>query len=202
MQSNEKEMVDELEPVEEIEETKDEFENDTTDWKALALKNQGIAKRYQTKIQKRLEAEKLATKEAEKAKAEEAKAKEKQPQDKKDFDYAEKSYLLSNGIKKEEIPFVWEEYQKLTDKDKNLDKLLDSKYFMNELNEKRELKETEEAVPRGTKRTAGSARDSVEYWNTRGELPPWNQPELRRKVLNARIKKEESASKFTDTPVV
>jgi hypothetical protein len=194
MEPNEIKEVDEIEPVEEIEETKDEFDNDTTDWKALALKNQGIAKRYQTKLQKKQEADKLAAKEAE-----EAKTKEKQPQDKKDFDYAEKSYLLSNGIKKDEITFVWEEHQKTG---KSIDEILESKYFQNELRDKRELAETEEAVPRGTKRTAGSTRDTVEYWQAKGELPPRSQPELRRAVLNARIKKEEAASKFTDTPVV
>jgi predicted nucleotide-binding protein (sugar kinase/HSP70/actin superfamily) len=56
----------EVEEIDEIVEEKDEEGNDTTDWKALALKNQGIAKRYKTQM--------------EKAKAEaEAKIKEREP---------------------------------------------------------------------------------------------------------------------------
>jgi len=195
MKPNDKEMVDDLEPVDEIEETKDEFENDTTDWKALALKNQGIAKRYQTRLQKKQEAEKLAAEEAE-----EAKTKEKQPQDKKkDFDYAEKAYLKAMGIEKDEFPFVKEAMQSTG---KSLDEILDSKYFQSELKEKREEKASQDAIPSGTKRSGGSARDSVEYWLAKGEMPPEDQPKLRREVVNARIAAEERKTKFTDRPVV
>ena len=193
MEPNEKEMVDELEPVEEIEETKDEFDNDSTDWKALALKNQGIAKRYQTKIQKGLEAEKTAAKEAEKAKKE-----EKQSQDKKDFDYAEKAYLKTMGIEKNEFPFVKEAMQSTG---KSLDEILDSKYFQSELKEKREERASQDAIPTGTKRSGGSARDSVEYWIAKGELPPADQRELCIKVVNAKIAAEKSKSQFTDRPI-
>lgn len=196
MATNDNKEVDEIEEVEEIEETKDEFENDTTDWRALALKNQGIAKRYQTKLQKKLEAEKLAAKKAEEAK-------EKQPQDKKedkkDFDYAEKAYLKAMGIEKDEFPFVLEAMQSTG---KSLDEMLDSKYFQSELKEKREEKASQDAIPSGSKRSGGSARDSVEYWLAKGELPPTDQRELRQQVVNAKLKAESAKNKFTDRPVV
>jgi hypothetical protein len=176
--------------LEEPEEILDENGTDTTDWKAEALKNYGKAKRYQSDVKKY----KLA--EAERTKAEAEKA--KQSQDKKDFDYAEKSYLLSNGIKKEEIPFVWEQHQK---SGRSIDDILDSKFFQNELKEKRELQATEEATPSGTKRSGGSARDSVEYWLAKGQLPPPDQPELRRKVVNTKIATEQARSQFTSKPI-
>jgi len=196
MTTNDNQIVDdELESVEEIEETKDEFENDTTDWKALALKNQGIAKRYQTKLQKRNKAD------TEKAKADLEKEKQSQnkKEDKKDFDYAEKAYLKAMGIEKDEFPFVKEAMQSTG---KSLDEILDSKYFQSELKEKREEKASQDAIPSGTKRSGGSARDSVEYWLAKGEMPPEDQPKLRREVVNARIAAEERKTKFTDRPVV
>lgn len=191
METNENKVVDDdIEEIEEPEELRDENDEDITDWKALASKHYGIAKRFQTKLKKIKDVEKEA-----KAKTEEV----EQPQNKKDFDYSEKAYLKSMGIEKDEYPFVLKEIQNTG---KSLDELLDSKYFQSELKEKREEKASQDAVPLGTKRSSGSARDSVEYWIAKGELPPADQPELRRKVVNAKIKAEETKSKFTDRPVV
>ena len=189
METNDEIKVDEIEPVEEITETKDEFENDTTDWKAFALKNQGIAKRYQTKL------EKIAKEKAEKAKPEEP----EQPQDKKEFDYAEKAFLKSSEIKSSEFPFVLEAMQSTG---KSLEQILESKYFQAELKEKRELDASSEAIPEGTPRGGGAARDTVEYWIAKGEMPPEDQVELRRKYVNAGMAVEGGGSKFTKTPVV
>jgi hypothetical protein len=44
--------VPEVDEIDEIVEEQDEQGNDATDWKALALKNQGIAKRYKTQMEK------------------------------------------------------------------------------------------------------------------------------------------------------
>jgi len=195
MEPNEKELDVEDEEIdeelEEPEELRDENDQDITDWKAEALKRHGIAKRYQTKLRK------IKTAEAEKAKTEAEKA--KQPQDKKEFDYAEKAYLRSMGVEKEDFPFVFETTQKTG---KTLDELLDSKYFQAELKEKREERESQEAIPSGTKRTSGSARDSVEYWIAKGELPPADQVELRRKVVKAKVDAERNKSHFSANPIV
>ena len=190
-EENEKEL-DAEETLEEPEEILDEDGTDTTDWKAEALKRHGIAKRFQTKLQK-------AKEEFEAYKTANPDEKAKQPQDKKEFDYAEKAYLKSNGVDKEDFPFVFETMQKAG---KTLDELLDSKYFQAELKEKREERESAEAVPTGTKRTSGSARDSVEYWIAKGGLPPADQVELRRKVVKAKVDAEKSKSHFSDNPVV
>ena len=180
----------EVEDVEEIVETKDEFDNDTTDWKALALKNQGISKRFKTKLEKAKELLKTNT--------------DKKPEapvveNKQGFDYAEKAYLKTSGILIEEYPFV-EEVMESTGK--SLDEVLEAKYFQSELKERRDLKASKDAIPTGGKRSGSAARDSVEYWVAKGELPPVDQRELRTQVLNARIKTEQSKSQFTDNPIV
>jgi len=168
------------------------------DWKALALKNQGIAKRYETKLQKKQEAEELAAKEAEKAKTE-----EKQPQDKTEkteFDLAEKSYLLANGIKKEQIPLFWEEQQKTK---MSIDELMASPYFQ----EKLESAKSADATPSGTKRGGASARNEVDYWVEkvrRGEGYPPNTSEnfkLRGEVAERLAETDKNTNKFTTRPI-
>ncbi len=186
--------LDVNEVLEEPEEILDEDGTDTTDWKKLALENFGRAKRYQTDLKGYKATEAKAKEEAEKAKTEAPKS-----QDKKEFDLAEKSYLLGNGIKKDEFPFVLEE---MTKTGKSMDEILESKYFQAQLAENRELAASKEAIPTGTNRSGNATRDTVDYWIAKGEMPPEDQVELRRKVVNARIEKEKQTTKFTSTPVV
>lgn len=185
----EKENELEVEEIADIVETKDDEGNDLTDWKALALKNQGIAKRFKTKLEK--------AKELVKANVEKPKIPEKK--EKEGFDYAEKAFLKANNIQKDEYDFV-QEVIKSTGK--SLDDVLESKYFQNELQERREESETKKAIPEGTKRSSGAPMDSVDYWLAKGELPPKEQSELRRKVVNAKIKKANQESKFSPNSVV
>jgi len=182
------------EPVEdlELEEPEDapeitEGEEDTTDYKALAIKNAGIAKRNKTKL------EKLKLKNAERRGEEKAIEK----QNKQGFDYAEKAYLKASQIAPDEFSLV-EDAMKATGK--SLDEVLDSKWFQAELKEQRDAKASKDAVPSGTKRSNTTSRDSVEYWIAKGELPKDN-PELARKVVNARIK-ADTGSVFSKNPVV
>lgn len=194
--TNEEKVVieeDDIKDFEEPESTLDDTGEDTTDWKAEALKRDGMARRFQTKLKKIKELEDAEAK----AEAEEAK---KQPQDKKDFDYAELSYLAVKEIESdEEIAFTkkWME-----DTGKSLKEVINNKMFKAELKEKREEAASKEAIPTGTKRAGNATRDSVEYWIAKGELPPADQKQLRRDVINARYKTEGDQSKFTDTPVV
>lgn len=186
---NEKIVNENAEEVEEIKETQDELGNDTTDWKTLALKNQGIAKRFKTKVEK--------FKEAEKAKVEEPIVSEK-PQDKKEFGDADKAYWMANGIKRNEFDYIKDTLLKTG---KTFDELWDSGWFQKELTEKRTEETTNGAIPKGSKRGGESPKDSLEYWIGKDELPPSDQPELRRQVVNEKIKRQKQGSKFTDRPI-
>jgi len=117
------------------------------------------------------------------------------------FDYAEKAYMKVNDV----LPDEYELVQKIMeDTGKNLDEVLESKYFRAEQKEHRESKASEDAIPDGGQRGGKSAKDSVDYWIAKGEMPP-NTPEyqqLRREYVNSRLKKETDTSKFSDKPVV
>jgi hypothetical protein len=72
---------------------------------------------------------------------------------------------------------------------------------MAELKDLRDDRSAKDAIPNGSKRSQQSTRDTVDYWLSKGELPPVSQRELRLEVVNARIKRESSASQFTNNPV-
>lgn len=173
--------------VDEITEETDEAGNDTTDWKALALKNQGIAKRLKTKIEK-------AKVEAKVDKKVEAKLEEK------GLDRLDKAILRVEKITApEEIELV-EAMMKESGKD--VEGVLASKYFQSELAALREAKATKEATPTGTKRSGNSPRDEVDYWLAKGELPPADQPALRMKVVAKKREVATAKNQFSDTAVV
>lgn len=173
--------------VDELEELGEEpADLDTTDWKAEAQKARGIAKRNATRLAK-LKETKV-----------ELPAEKTLKTEKKGFDYAEKAFLRSNDIKAEEYDFVQEV---MASTGKSLDEVLEAKYFQAELRERREAKASKEAIPNGSKRSTGSARDTVEYWIAKGELPPYDQRELRHKVVKAKTELSRSKAKFTDRPI-
>jgi hypothetical protein len=160
----------------------DEGEEDTTDYKALAEKNAGIAKRLQTKLDK---AKKQEVKEVVKESG---------------LDRIDRAVLRAEKITAPEELDLVESIMKETGK--SLEDVLETKYFQSELKEMRETKASKDAVPSGTRRSSQSARDTVDYWVSKGELPPIDQVELRRKVVNARMQTEKSKSQFTDNPIV
>jgi hypothetical protein len=117
-----------------------------------------------------------------------------------ELDYGQKAFLLANGVKgSDEVELV---KTIMSNTGKSLDDVVESKYFQSELKEMREARAVVDATPTGTKRSAQMASDSVDYWIAKGELPPADQRELRQKVVNARIKTEQSKSQFTDNPIV
>lgn len=119
----------------------------------------------------------------------------------KDLGYAEKAFLNANGVKGSEEYDLVKDFMENTGKD--LESIVESKFFQSELKELREAKRTEDATPKGTKRSVQSSKDSVDYWLAKGELPentPENQ-ELRRKVVNARYERESKSSHFAGNPV-
>lgn len=119
-----------------------------------------------------------------------------------ELDLTQKAYLNSEGIKgKSEHGLVQEWMQ---DTGKSIEDIVENARFQAELKDLREGNATKEAMPKGTRRSTQTARDSVEYWVAKGELPP-NTPEnreLRQKVVNARIKAKKDTNQFTSTPVI
>lgn len=112
----------------------------------------------------------------------------------KSSDLGEKAYLAVNGIKSaDELAFV-QKMKKETGRD--VESLLETTYFQTEFKSFKEKSATDNAVPTGSKRSSNSAVDSVDYWIAKGELPPADQVQLRRDVVNARLKKESSKGVF------
>jgi len=78
---------------------------------------------------------------------------------------------------------------------KSLESLVDNKHFKNDLKDIQDNQSAKAAIPTGTRGTSGStAKDSVDYWINKKELP--ENVELRRQVVNERIKREKSVSHF------
>lgn len=162
-------------------------DEDTTDWKAEAQKRHGIAQRLKTKLAKKSDAPEAKPKEGEK------------PAESKGLDRIDKAVLRAEKITDSEEVDLVESIMKETGKD--LESVLESKYFKAELKELRELNATKDATPEGSKRSGTSTRDTVDYWIAKGELPPATDPVLRQKVVNAKIAKEKSGSQFSSNPI-
>jgi hypothetical protein len=112
-----------------------------------------------------------------------------------ELDYGQKAFLAANGVKGSDEMKLFQEIMRNTGK-RDLEAVLESKYWKSELEELRALRSTAEANPSGSKRSGQSSADSVDYWIAKGELPPVSNPELRRQVVNARLKKSDSGSPF------
>lgn len=186
MSENELEVEGEeiVEPVESV-----EGEEDTTDYKALALRNAGIAKRLKTRLEKSKIAEKVEKK------VEEA------LEEQKGFDYAERAYIRSEGIVGDELRLV-EDWVK--DTGKKIEDVILNTRFQSELKDFRDNKASKEAIPSGSKRSSTSAKDETAYWVAKGEMPE-NTPEnreLRQKIVNAKIKEKGSGDVFTKNSVM
>lgn len=185
--SIENDVIEDVVDVVDITPTVDEDGNDTTDWKAiaemhrdLALKNRGIAQRFKTKLEK-------------------AKEKSDTPVEKNEektvtSDLGERAFLAVNGIKSADEVEFFNKIKKETGK--NAIDLIDSTYFQIEFNNFKEKKTTREATPNSSKRSTPLSADSVEYWIAKDELPPANQVELRRQVINTKAKKDSSGGPF------
>jgi len=122
---------------------------------------------------------------------------EKKAPSSKDLDYGAKAFLIANGIKgQEEISIVQDV---LNATGKSLDEVIEMRFVQEELKALREQKQTEDAMPKGAGERGGQgARTTVDYWIAKGELPPADQTELRRKVVNEKLKRSKQKSKFAD----
>lgn len=148
---------------------------DDTDWKAEAIKARRIASRLRGKLTKATETKK--TEVAQESKTETAKN--------GSLDYGEKALLRSEGIKAPEERALVEKWKARTGDD--IETILDDDIFQAQLKKVRDTADAKAATPSSTKRSTTPAQDSVDYWIAKGELPPPNQAELRRKVVNAKL---------------
>jgi len=181
----------------EIDDLEKDFEgNDDTDWKSEALKFRGMAKRY-GKSHKELQEFRQAK--AEKAKKAEE-APEKSPKQKEEFDYEKAAYLNSKGVPEEDHDFIFKEAGATG---KSVKEVAGFRYVQDELKSRKQARQSEDATPSGGKRSSSPARDTVDYWLAKGELPPYDDFELRAKVVQAKIDRERKGRKtFTDNPIV
>lgn len=117
--------------------------------------------------------------------------------------YAEKAYLQGNDIRGNEEFAVIQKY--LKDTGKSLDELVDEtsvvgKIIRSEIKEMRDAKVTADAVPKGTKRSSSSTRDSVDYWVKKdlSEVPQ----EMKIAVVNRRIELEKDKNRSPYSPPI
>lgn len=110
------------------------------------------------------------------------------------LDYGQKAYLASMGYKDSAEIKLAHEIMKESGKD--LEGVLESKYFKSEVESMRELKKTADATPTG-KRSGNSPLESVEYWMTKPfeEVPK----DMRPKVVQAKLDKSNNKGKFYDS---
>lgn len=162
----------EEETKEETQESSDQEESeskeDDTDWKAEALKYKAILDRNKNRPERKSESKKSG-----------------------ELDYAQKAFLMTSGIKgSKEFDFVKDELKKSGEE---LETLLENEYFQSKLEKFRAVNKTSDAIPKG-KNGSGVSLDSVEYWINKPieEVPQ----EMRVKVVNARLKKEEGKGMF------
>lgn len=169
-EDNQEDVTLENDIEEETLEAEEEPEEDSTDWKAEALKYKAILERNKSKS---------------------ADTTTNKPTKSNDFGYDVKAYLKASGIKATEFDFVKAELKRSGMKD--VDALLENEYFNAALEKHRAVSKTSEAIPRGN-RSGGVATDSVEYWLSKPfeEVPQ----DKRREVVNARIAKEKNQGKF------
>ena len=185
-------MIDEQnqleESVDEIVEEKDEEGQDLTDWKALALKNQGIAKRLKTKLEKAQAEPKV-----------EPKAEPAQPEKSNELDYGQRAFLKTYGIAgADELALVKSWTERTGDQ---IDALVDDDIFNAKLKGLRDQKAAKETLQSMSSRNAqASSKSKAEFWMDKpfDEVPK----EFKQEVLNAKIAQEREGGKFTDQPVV
>lgn len=172
--------------IDEIVEEKDDEGNDKTDWKALALKHQGIAKRLKTKLEKSKESPK------------EEKTQVKKEETKPDNTLLEKAFLRSAGITdKEEVALALDTAEKWG---LSVDALVDDEDFQTKLDKFRTKKANLEATSgiKGDK-SGSSAKEDPEYWKAKGVPPTPEQvpnKKARVKIAKALMADAKNTGKF------
>jgi hypothetical protein len=170
---------DENNTPQETPEEKSTTEEETIDWKKRAHELQIILDRNKGYIDK--------------VKGRSTKKEESKTDTSGKLDYGMKAFLAATHGIKESSEFEFVE-KNLRESGKQLEELLENKYFKAELEDFRAKKKSEEATPSTSGRNGNSAYDSVEYWKTKDikDVPP----EKRIEVVNARLQEEKSKGIF------
>lgn len=116
---------------------------------------------------------------------------ESQPNKTGALDYAQKAFLVANGIKGTETKLVEEAMRKTGE---TLEQVLENPYFQAKLENTRNLAKTTESIPKGNNRGGKPPVDQVDYWLQKPieEVPA----EMRRAVVNAKYERDKNKSKF------
>lgn len=156
-------------------------DEDATDYKALALKNAGIAKRYKTKLEKskevkpeiKVEAPVIGTNEP---------------------DYARLAFLEQRGLTNaDDQKMVQDEATRLK---LPLTDVLGMEHIVSKLKTSKDTREAQAGMPKGRGKAGGQSQNDVDYHLAKGTTP--EDVELAEKVINARMKKESNSNKFSD----
>lgn len=168
------------------EEKSADWDNEANPYKAEAAKYKRMAEQRGRKLDKYAEAGK--------DEAEESKTQDK-PQS-TEPDYGRIAYLNSEGIHPDDHKIVLDEAKRLN---LPLTEVRNMEHVKSRLQANKDQREA--AVGgnvKGGKRAGGSTQHDVDYWlNKDGDERP-SDPELARKVLQAKVAKEKSTSQFSD----
>lgn len=115
-----------------------------------------------------------------------------QPTQTNGLDNGTKAYLVANGIKGTEEFGFFQKWAERTGED--IDAIIEDDIFQAKLKSLRDNKASKLASSvSSTKRSQSSARDSVDYWIAKGELPPEDMRDLRFKVVAEKRKRAAQA---------
>lgn len=131
-----------------------------------------------------------------KAKSEKPTPKNDEPRELKsdEPDYAKLAFLKSEGvINAEDQKIVQDEAKRLK---LPLTEVLQMEHIKGKLKDAKDQRESQDGAPKGKGKSGGSNQTDVDYWLAKGETP--TDLELAEKVINARMKKEESKGMFSD----
>lgn len=141
-------------------------------------------------------AERIAEKLRKKLGKDDSTKKEEKAPKSNDLDYGAKAFLVANGIKGAKETALVEEY--IAQTGKTLDDILENKHFKNDLADLRESTASENALPKGNRRSGSPAKDDVSValakFKQSGELP--ESFDLREKVVDAMLKQDKSNAQF------
>lgn len=123
-----------------------------------------------------------------------------EPVEKKEgLDRIDKAILRAEKITDADEIALAQDIKRETGKD--IEDVLESRYFKAELKAMREEKNVQDAIPSNSKRSMNSNRNTVEYWIAKGEMPPASETQLRRDYVNAKVSKAKSTNMFSDNPI-
>jgi len=109
-------------------------------------------------------------------------------------DYAKLAFLEQRGIiNKEDQKLIQDEAERLK---MPLTDILSMEHIKSQLKNAKDQREASEGTPKGRGKSGSSSQKDIDYWLAKNKTP--EDQELAEKVIEARMKKEESGNKFSD----